>query len=549
MSGLHFITKAQFQAVYDHFKQVEEDTYASREELHIEYRLLLGYFQSLYKENERKGNKIMQLTAEMKKCKEKSEAMEKQKEKEVEDLKLKLSEMNRSLEHHRKEEVVLVRLIDELKENINKLKATNIAKKSKSDTYINRRPTDPPRKRTNFREIAVGSSKSLQSSRSIIHEKNTKKEEIERISMPKEIEFMKRKYEDEIERLQHQTKVISVEAKLLHSEAVSLQKRIESKDKRFSEYKQQLSKEKELEKQEKENLQIKNSSLQMLIDTLVNDLKILKDEKRLLKDDIKNAMEERHALLLQIQEKNMYIEKLKSNLDASIKSKEIVIKRADMFEKNLTMDRDQLGTAKKDVDVLSQTINKLRTDLTERETQLNQQESQRKRLEASQKSEMLEQTKLIEYYKNQVANRDKRIKSLTIDLEQTNEKLASCRRQLRNKKRENAILSEEFQNWKRSLGINTENMKSLKMKLDSAETSKSELQNELKFTKSQYFSVLKERNKLLAQCKKLDSVIEYHEMENDLLNNRQGYLQNDLKRKDAQIKKIAKLRRLVWTKQ
>ncbi|GBN47529.1 hypothetical protein AVEN_121923-1 [Araneus ventricosus] len=220
-----------------------------------------------------------------------------------------------------------------------------------------------------------------------------------------------------------------------------------------------------------------------------------------------------------------------------------------VFEENLTMDREQLRTAKRDIDVLNRTMDKLRTNLNERESQLNQQEAQRKRLEASQKGELLEQLKLIDHHKAQLAIREKRIKSLTTDLEQTNEKLAFSRRQLRSKRIENAVLSEEFQKWKKSLGINTENMKSLKLKLNSAETSKSVLQSELKFTRSQYFSVLKERNKLLAQRKQMDSVIEYREMENNLLNNRQEYLRNNLKMKDEQIEKIAKLRRLAWAKQ
>ncbi|GBO40061.1 hypothetical protein AVEN_254457-1 [Araneus ventricosus] len=107
MTSLHFITKAQFEAVYDHFKQVEEDDDATREELQIEYRLLLGYFQSVYEDSERKSNKVN--TLDSRKVTKKSQKQPRSKERDVEDLKQKLSEMKEKLiERHRKEEMVLV---------------------------------------------------------------------------------------------------------------------------------------------------------------------------------------------------------------------------------------------------------------------------------------------------------------------------------------------------------------------------------------------------------------------------------------------------------
>ncbi|GBN39044.1 hypothetical protein AVEN_65394-1 [Araneus ventricosus] len=54
-------------------------------------------------------------------------------------------------------------------------------------------------------------------------------------------------------------------------------------------------------KLEKESLRIRSSTQQMM--NLMNDLKMVKDETQLLRGDIKNLMEERHSLLLQIQEK------------------------------------------------------------------------------------------------------------------------------------------------------------------------------------------------------------------------------------------------------
>ncbi|GBM30166.1 hypothetical protein AVEN_134210-1 [Araneus ventricosus] len=68
---------------------------------------------------------------------------------------------------------------------------------------------------------------------------------------------------------------------------------------------------------EKENFQIKNSSQQKMIGNLANDLEMVKNEIKLLQGDIRNFKEERHSLLLQIQEKN--VENLKSNNDSLLK--------------------------------------------------------------------------------------------------------------------------------------------------------------------------------------------------------------------------------------
>ncbi|GBL75952.1 hypothetical protein AVEN_234277-1 [Araneus ventricosus] len=53
---------------------------------------------------------------------------------------------------------------------------------------------------------------------------------------------------------------------------------------------------------EGESLQIKDTSQQKMMGNLADDLKIVKNELRLLQGDIKNFMEERQSLLLQIQE-------------------------------------------------------------------------------------------------------------------------------------------------------------------------------------------------------------------------------------------------------
>ncbi|GBN50952.1 hypothetical protein AVEN_110295-1 [Araneus ventricosus] len=57
-----------------------------------------------------------------------------------------------------------------------------------------------------------------------------------------------------------------------------------------------------------------------MIGNLVNDLKMVKNELRLLQGDIKNFKEERHSLLLQIQEKNKNVENLKSDRDSLVKT-------------------------------------------------------------------------------------------------------------------------------------------------------------------------------------------------------------------------------------
>ncbi|GBM39272.1 hypothetical protein AVEN_140322-1 [Araneus ventricosus] len=69
---------------------------------------------------------------------------------------------------------------------------------------------------------------------------------------------------------------------------------------------------------ESESLQIKNSSQQKIMGSLVNDLKMVKNEIKLLQGDIKNFTEERHSLLLQIQEKNKNVENLKSDNDSLV---------------------------------------------------------------------------------------------------------------------------------------------------------------------------------------------------------------------------------------
>ncbi|GBO43085.1 hypothetical protein AVEN_239981-1 [Araneus ventricosus] len=70
---------------------------------------------------------------------------------------------------------------------------------------------------------------------------------------------------------------------------------------------------------ESESLQIKDFSQQTMIGNLANDLKMVKNELRLLQGDIKNFKEERHSLLLQIQEKNKNVENLKSD-DSLVKT-------------------------------------------------------------------------------------------------------------------------------------------------------------------------------------------------------------------------------------
>ncbi|GBN35779.1 hypothetical protein AVEN_79531-1 [Araneus ventricosus] len=71
---------------------------------------------------------------------------------------------------------------------------------------------------------------------------------------------------------------------------------------------------------EKESLQIKNFSHEKMIGNLANDLKIVKNEIILVKGDIKNFKEERHSLLLQIQEKNKNVENLKNDNDSLVKT-------------------------------------------------------------------------------------------------------------------------------------------------------------------------------------------------------------------------------------
>ncbi|GBM79790.1 hypothetical protein AVEN_29255-1 [Araneus ventricosus] len=56
-----------------------------------------------------------------------------------------------------------------------------------------------------------------------------------------------------------------------------------------------------------------------MIGNLANDLKMVKNEIKLLQGDIKDFKEERHTLLLQIQEKNKHVENLKSNNDSLVK--------------------------------------------------------------------------------------------------------------------------------------------------------------------------------------------------------------------------------------
>ncbi|GBN89944.1 hypothetical protein AVEN_28786-1 [Araneus ventricosus] len=71
---------------------------------------------------------------------------------------------------------------------------------------------------------------------------------------------------------------------------------------------------------EKESLQIKNFSQEKMIGNLANDLKIVKNEIILVQGDIKNFKEERHSLLLQIQEKNKNVENLKNDNDSLVKT-------------------------------------------------------------------------------------------------------------------------------------------------------------------------------------------------------------------------------------
>ncbi|GBM02216.1 hypothetical protein AVEN_162299-1 [Araneus ventricosus] len=71
---------------------------------------------------------------------------------------------------------------------------------------------------------------------------------------------------------------------------------------------------------ESENLQIKDTSQQKMMGNLANDLKMVKNELRLLQGDMKNFKEERQSLLLQIQEKNKNVDKLKSINDSLVKT-------------------------------------------------------------------------------------------------------------------------------------------------------------------------------------------------------------------------------------
>ncbi|GBM80668.1 hypothetical protein AVEN_209862-1 [Araneus ventricosus] len=71
---------------------------------------------------------------------------------------------------------------------------------------------------------------------------------------------------------------------------------------------------------ESESLQIENFTQEQMIGNLANDLKIVKNKLRLLQGDIKNLKEERHSLLLQIQEKYKHYENLKINNDSLVKT-------------------------------------------------------------------------------------------------------------------------------------------------------------------------------------------------------------------------------------
>ncbi|GBM28688.1 hypothetical protein AVEN_238770-1, partial [Araneus ventricosus] len=57
-----------------------------------------------------------------------------------------------------------------------------------------------------------------------------------------------------------------------------------------------------------------------MMGNFANDLKMVKNELRLLQGYIKNFKEERHSLLLQIQEKNKHVENLKSDNDSLVKT-------------------------------------------------------------------------------------------------------------------------------------------------------------------------------------------------------------------------------------
>ncbi|GBM52643.1 hypothetical protein AVEN_68328-1 [Araneus ventricosus] len=65
----------------------------------------------------------------------------------------------------------------------------------------------------------------------------------------------------------------------------------------------------------------------MMIGDLANDLKMVKNEIKLLQGDIKNLKEERHSLLLQIQERIKNVENLKSDNDSLVKTNAYYDKR------------------------------------------------------------------------------------------------------------------------------------------------------------------------------------------------------------------------------
>ncbi|GBN33171.1 hypothetical protein AVEN_82073-1, partial [Araneus ventricosus] len=58
-----------------------------------------------------------------------------------------------------------------------------------------------------------------------------------------------------------------------------------------------------------------------MIGSLANDFKMVKNEVKFLQGDIKNFKEERHSLLLQIQEKNRLVENSKNNNNSLVKMK------------------------------------------------------------------------------------------------------------------------------------------------------------------------------------------------------------------------------------
>ncbi|GFU08881.1 uncharacterized protein NPIL_696581 [Nephila pilipes] len=536
-----FISRLQFLTVYNRFRRLAENSELDVEQFQNEMKLLLEYFRCSYNDSERKTNKIFQMITELSKCKETTENLKSQREKDKEIFKEKLLLMEKNLNSYKREEKHLIQMMEKLKADIEALRALERVLKPKTKNFIEARESITPK--ILKRDIGITCNILVENSSIDLIKKQSST-----LITTQEIDSMKRIYETEIERLENQIKIKNQEAKFRYSEVNNLKKQAENKNNQIFQLRKQLTDVSKLEEQEKELLLRNMSSSQATIDGLLEELNSLKHQNSLLQQDCTVFQQKRNSFLLQIQERDKDIGNMKNRIDSLMKSKESAIAKAELFEENLATDKNHIETSKKDIDLLNKTVHQLRDKIKSHESQLNQQQFQRKDLEATQKIEILDLTKRNEYYQAQIGVREKRIKILTLELEESQKRLAISRRQFRDKRRHCADLSEELQKWKKAVGFESENLQSLRQKLKAMESANSALQSELKFTKAQYFLAMKERNKFETHCKQMNNIYEYRELRNRMLMKQHELSLNTLKIRDQQKEILCKRRREVWCK-